>query len=359
MHRDHRDTPVAAAPRRVVHRGRRLRPRQQAAVASTLAVGLLVAGIWAVIGPAGRSRAVATDPTPTVTAFAVSLYPRPVTPAGPGSVSFPGRFMCPSLSGVQAPPTGSSPGVLATLNGLLHAPTKTRAQVFADRAGWPLLGSGFILDATKATFTPTDVAISPAASYQSTATYQSFCGAALVDDSLVAVWCTSSTTGQPLTPAACASTQPAMTNASLFLDRHGHWLLWGMTPTSLPVRSPATCGPWSAATAPTGRAIAAAHGPVRACMKVGTDWVIATVNTPSPPGAIGVRRCGTNPTCLDGRNDPGPNAFTWYTPPGLPSSAITILGRSGSHLIVDAAGHQLLFDPATGSFTPDNVGTTP
>ena len=231
--------PLSSTVERVLRRGRSLRRgrRGTQVLAGFLAVGFVAAGAWAGAwtGLHGHrpAQAVAADPGPiqgqsAPVGFPASLYPQPVAPTGAGSVSFPGKFTCPSLSGVQTPGTGAAQGALGALNSLLHAPNKTDARAFADRAAWPLISSGFAPLPDTAQFPATDVSIRPAAKSTYAANYQKLCGAALVNDSLVALWCTSTTTRLPLPPSTCLSKQPAITNSSFFLDRRGHWLLWGL-----------------------------------------------------------------------------------------------------------------------------------
>lgn len=234
MHSDNYQTPMPTAPERVLRRGRQLRRRRRGAqaLAGLVAVGLMATGAWDGLHR-NAVRVVVTSPGPSrsgpvASAFPASLYPRPVAPSGTGSVSFPGRFMCPSLAGVEAPAGGSSHAVVLALNALLNAPTRSAARTYADRAAWPLLSSGFTPDATRGAFGPADVAVAPAGSSSYAAAYKKLCGPRLINDSRVATWCTSSTTGAPLAVPTCLSEQPAMTSYSFFFERHGHWLMWGM-----------------------------------------------------------------------------------------------------------------------------------
>ena len=227
--------PLSSTLKRVLRRGRSLRRGRRGVqvLAGFLAVGVVAAGAWVDLQGHRPARVVAADPgsaehRTAPVGFPASLYPQPVAPTGAGSVSFPGKFTCPSLSGVQTPGTGAAQGALGALNSLLHAPNKTDARAFADRAAWPLISSGFAPLPDTAQFPATDVSIGPAAKSTYAANYQKLCGAALVNDSLVALWCTSTTTRLPLPPSTCLSKQPAITNSSFFLDRRGHWLLWGL-----------------------------------------------------------------------------------------------------------------------------------
>ena len=227
--------PLSSTLERVLRRGRSLRRRRRRVqvLARFLAVGVVAAGAWAGLQGHRPARVVAAGPgsaehRTALVGFPASLYPQPVAPTGTGSVSFPGKFTCPSLSGVQTPGTGADQGALDALNSLLHAPNKADARAFADKAAWPLISSGFAPLPDTAQFPATDVSIGPAAKSTYAANYQKLCGAALVNDSLVALWCTSTTTRLPLPPSTCLSKQPAITNSSFFLDRRGHWLLWGL-----------------------------------------------------------------------------------------------------------------------------------
>jgi hypothetical protein len=114
--------------------------------------------------------------------------------------------------------------------------------------------------------------------------------------------------------------------------------------------SPNECGPWSAEGTATTKAIAAKHGPIRNCMRFGGTWVIATSGGRSVPGAIGVLSCDARTACLDGWNNPGIGRMRWLKPAGL-SGGSTVLGVDGRNLIIDYAGHQLMFNLVSDQFS--------
>jgi hypothetical protein len=163
------------------------------------------------------------------------------------------------------------------------------------------------------------------------------------------------TVGLGIAIAAPASTDPANSKA-VPPAVPGRWPAQATEPAPLPAADPDVCGSWSSEAGGTARNITAQHGELRNCGKFGSDWILTTVNNGNRPGAIGVRHCANDATCLDGRIDPGPHAFTWYTPAGLPTSAMSLIGTEGSQLIVSYGGNELHFDPATGLFSKGPVG---
>ncbi len=113
--------------------------------------------------------------------------------------------------------------------------------------------------------------------------------------------------------------------------------------------NPSTCGPWSGEGTATTAAINLAHGPIRNCVRVGSTWVIVTSGGPRAVGAIGVLSCGNSVSCLDGWHNPGVGRMRWLHPKGLVGGA-TLLQVSGSKLILDYDGRQVVFNVATHQF---------
>ncbi len=183
--------------------------------------------------PSSQAKSAAGTSTASAAMFPPSIYPLPHAPIGKGSISFPsqfGQFTCPSLNGLQVPSSGVKQGILASLNGLLFARSELQAQTYADRAAWPIIAAGWATPGStppKAALSPADVEITPARGSFYAPVYQSLCGTGILADSWVAIWCVSST-DFPLTPSICLQKHPDLTNYFYFLDRNGHWLLWGV-----------------------------------------------------------------------------------------------------------------------------------
>jgi|GEM_PF-5509553 len=226
-----------AVLRSMEQRKRSTAVRAVSVVAAVLLIGVLVGSWFLVIHMVGRHQLSSSKPagvtsaaSPTV--FPPSIYPLSHAPTGKGSISFPstGPFTCPSLSDLQVPSSGMKQGILASLNGLLFARSELQAQTYADRAAWPIVAEFWAPGSTqpKATLSPADVEILPARGSTYAPVYQNLCGTRIVADSWLTIWCTSSATDFPLTPSMCLQKQPDLTNYSYFLDRSGHWLLWGI-----------------------------------------------------------------------------------------------------------------------------------
>jgi len=171
-----------------------------------------------------------THAVPAPPVFPLSIYPPTHPPIGKGSIAFPGTFACPSLSGLQALSSGINQAILASLNGLLSARSERQAETYADRAAWPIVAAFWAPGTArpKAALSTEEVEIIPARNSTYASVYQSLCGPSIIADSWLAIWCTSATTGLPLIPKKCLEKQPDLTNSFYFLDRNGHWLLWGV-----------------------------------------------------------------------------------------------------------------------------------
>jgi hypothetical protein len=223
-----RTTSDGAGPQPLV---RRHAPLLELGAAIAIAA-VAVVGIELVFHRSSSSSNTASSEPPTsVPTYPLSLYPLPVAPLpGGGSISFPGTFACPSPIGLQSPSAAPTAAILASLNGLLRAPTEATSKTFADQAAWPLVSQLWSPGTVRPTvaLAGADVAIDPAEASPFAPTYAKLCGRSLISSSWVASWCLSTHTGEPMTVAACTSDQPDMTNDFYFLERQGHWLLWGV-----------------------------------------------------------------------------------------------------------------------------------
>jgi hypothetical protein len=125
---------------------------------------------------------------------------------------------------------------------------------------------------------------------------------------------------------------------------------------ALPASVPAgSCGAWSLPTAPAIVAITNLHGQIKNCLEVGTTWVLLTVGGPAGASHIGVLHRATSDTeCTSGTNPLADNGFQWIGDPYPASSpgyaAASLLTQTGSALLIDLNGHQLTFNPTTGTF---------
>jgi hypothetical protein len=110
------------------------------------------------------------------------------------------------------------------------------------------------------------------------------------------------------------------------------------------------CGTWAEQGTAAATAIVS-NRTIRNCMRVGDDWVIATVGGTAGPASIGVLSCHGNPTCRQGQANPSTlSMWKWYKPAGFGGDA-TILDAAGSLLLLDVSGQELTFDLVTATFS--------
>lgn len=114
--------------------------------------------------------------------------------------------------------------------------------------------------------------------------------------------------------------------------------------------SPKPCGTWSEQGTAAATAIVS-NRTIRNCLQVGTDWVLTTVGGPTDSANVGVLQCGSNAACADGASNPAGYArWRWFQPAGI-SGGATILGASGTTLILDVGGDQLTFSLSNDTFS--------
>lgn len=120
--------------------------------------------------------------------------------------------------------------------------------------------------------------------------------------------------------------------------------------------SQAVCSSSSVPTA-TMAALAAAYGEVRSCVGVGSTWLVFELGTGTTSGGVDEYAC-PSPGCVPttdgiGSASQGSAASTgqWqhYDPP-YPGEITLLEVLPDGSVIIDDAGHQLDFDPATGTF---------
>jgi hypothetical protein len=98
--------------------------------------------------------------------------------------------------------------------------------------------------------------------------------------------------------------------------------------------------------------LTAQHGEIRDCLGLGKTWYVFELGSGSRPGGVDEFSC-PGPGCT-----PSNAVFQesrWrYLPPPF-SGGVTLLGW-GMHeaMIVENAGHELLFHPRSGAFTPNS-----
>jgi hypothetical protein len=120
-----------------------------------------------------------------------------------------------------------------------------------------------------------------------------------------------------------------------------------------PIKPPrtASCGTWAESTNPTGRALIAEHGEIRDCLGLGGTWFVFELGAGGRPGGVDEFSCqrpGYAPS------DVVFQASQWRCVAPPFAGGVTLLGW-GRHnaMIVDNEGHELLFHPRRGSFTPE------
>lgn len=199
-----------------------LRPARRCLVG----LGLVMSGLLVAVGGAAASGRRMDE----------TLYPPPVAPKHAIALPFPtgSHFACPSPRGLQARSRGSTTGALRALLSLDRAVGSRnlrRAEMYADRAGWPwltfMLKDGMRTPSTRASRLASRYVLiqSPdKASPYLAALYRKACGNALIAASVAAISCAPG--GQALPPRICLRRYPDQTAYDFLLRRHGHWLFW-------------------------------------------------------------------------------------------------------------------------------------
>lgn len=109
------------------------------------------------------------------------------------------------------------------------------------------------------------------------------------------------------------------------------------------------CGSWSASSSPTGSALSSAHGEIRDCFGLGRMWIVLELGASGRPGGIDLYRCRTA-GCAPSATEFQASKWNHVAPPF--SGGVTLLGTGKNHtMIVDNAGHELLFHPRSGRFS--------
>jgi hypothetical protein len=112
-----------------------------------------------------------------------------------------------------------------------------------------------------------------------------------------------------------------------------------------------TCGAWVESRSATGKALRAAHGPIKNCLGLDRTWFVFQLGGQGRDGGVEEFRCPT------ARCAPSKLSFQlsrWrYLRPPLPGGVTLLDAESPRSWSVDVAGHELLFHPATGTFTQE------
>ena len=128
-------------------------------------------------------------------------------------------------------------------------------------------------------------------------------------------------------------------------------------PTTTATDSPAAtdpniCGPWSSLDSPPMQQLVAVHGEFRGCLKIASGWMVVTARS-SMPGEIGIMDCGSNPACLDGRQNRDVSQFVWQSAPS--GTSLSILGQNGSVFTLFDGRGQITFNSETKKFGPGST----
>lgn len=145
------------------------------------------------------------------------LYPQPVQPKHGGwSLSFPAgyKFMCPDPRGLQQVSKMSSAmrdGAIKTVEGVTDSKTPGRAEMFADRAGWPLIETMYKTGSHRTQTRHFEIRLAANFPIYSNE-YQRACGTTVITASLV------------VNPRGRTAD---LTPYYYILRRDDHWLFWG------------------------------------------------------------------------------------------------------------------------------------
>lgn len=204
-------------------RGRRRRARQVVAGGlAAVVVAATVIGLSAALaqsGPPAAERPTGSPPSPSESSS--GLY----RPSGlssriyPPAASFPAWGLasgCPAPAGHDPVSVASAPQVRAAANTLGADPATDYRR--SDRAFWPVLDSRWVTTSTPAPgprLTAGNTRIGLATQADVASLLRTRCGAAIVAHSLALVSC----------PHTCTAGS-SLNRTSLWLRRHGTWLLW-------------------------------------------------------------------------------------------------------------------------------------
>lgn len=113
---------------------------------------------------------------------------------------------------------------------------------------------------------------------------------------------------------------------------------------------PRGCAAWTAPRSPLTRSLAPRWGAMRSCARTGLYLVVTTDGTGSAHrGSISVLACIAH----ECQRPTGDSTQRWRTSPAPHRGGVTILAvPNPSTVVIDVAGYQLDFDPATMLFRP-------
>jgi hypothetical protein len=120
------------------------------------------------------------------------------------------------------------------------------------------------------------------------------------------------------------------------------------------VRAPRTaiCGSWAKATSPTGKGLTRAHGPIKNCVGFERTWYVFQQGATGVDGGVEEFHCPTV-GCAPSRVTFQASRWTYVAPPF--QGGLTLLDvEVAASWSVDDAGHELIFHPATGTFTSES-----
>lgn len=138
-------------------------------------------------------------------------------------------------------------------------------------------------------------------------------------------------------------------------DHGNHWPAT-LPGGPLPTPQPNLCGTWSESSSSNVVAAEQQHGILQDCAKIEQYWVVSTQRS-GLPGEVGTLDCGSDSSCLDGRNFHDLASFTWTTAPyGTALIWLQQLPSDPLELIFATGGSQVAFDVQTNIRGLPNAG---
>ena len=117
------------------------------------------------------------------------------------------------------------------------------------------------------------------------------------------------------------------------------------------VRAPqlASCGPWARGTSPTEEGLSTAHGRIENCVGFEGAWFVFQLGARGVNGGVEEFHCATA-SCTPSSVVFQSSRWTYLAPPF--AGSVTLLdAEARASWSVDNTGHELLFHPATGTFS--------
>jgi hypothetical protein len=109
---------------------------------------------------------------------------------------------------------------------------------------------------------------------------------------------------------------------------------------------PPSCAAWSGPSSATTRALTSAHGEIRDCFRDGNTWFVFELGNRTEPGGIDEFTCRTV-GCAPSATWFQPSRWKHIASPYGEGMTLLRIQHDGT-MIVDSAGHEVLFHPASG-----------